>query len=157
MLPASWMSSGYGQMAVIHSSRMLSNLRKKCPCQWTVLMLKLDSPKAQSYTGAGSPGRTPAHSNLDIIILFSYREHDELRYSLRSVLQHFGRHTSNFHLLTTDVGSNDGSRYGILPQWLDFNSSSTRKLDSWHDGGVNLTFVHHSQVFENLDNSTFNR
>jgi hypothetical protein len=81
-----------------------------------------------------------------------YRDHDELRYSLRSVLQHFSSHAGKFHLLTTDVGDGDGYRYGILPQWLDTNTTLP-----WTDGDVQLNVVHHSQVFEHLDNSTFNR
>ena len=33
---------------------------------------------------------------------FCHRDHDELRHSLRSVLQHFREHTRQFHLLTSD-------------------------------------------------------
>ncbi|KAG8792526.1 hypothetical protein FRC17_008583, partial [Serendipita sp. 399] len=72
-------------------------------------------------------------------------DHDELRYSLRSVLQHFANNTKKFHVLTTDVGDRLGNRYGLLPQWLNFTTSQ-ENVAVWQDADVELVFTHHSQA-----------
>jgi hypothetical protein len=131
-------------------------------------------------------------------------DHDELRYSIRSILQHFTGHTTKLHVVTPDLGDAAGRRYGVLPQWLNFRDNSPDSDSSvsanspgssndddddevgaanaanaadgadrhkastssqpsvvpstpWRDGGVELNVVHHSQIFKNLNNATFNR
>ncbi|KAG7450868.1 uncharacterized protein BT62DRAFT_1001714 [Guyanagaster necrorhizus] len=74
-----------------------------------------------------------------------YRNHNELKYSMRSALKHFRHGLGSFHLLTSDNAadvSGEGSeeiRYGQLPQWLSGSQ--------WHDGNVSLDIQHHSQFF----------
>lgn len=84
-----------------------------------------------------------------------HSDHDELKYSIRSVLQHFGGHTSRFHLVTTDMPHPDGRspfRLGLIPQWLDPEAT-----DHWKHGHINLALQHHSQVFINPGLPSFNR
>ncbi|CAE6520913.1 unnamed protein product [Rhizoctonia solani] len=88
-----------------------------------------------------------------------FRDHDELRHSMRSVLQHFRPYTSQFHLLASDFSFPScnpddyaGWRLGQIPQWL--------RLDNpykWRDGGVELNVVPHAKFFnENYRYTTFN-
>ncbi|KAH7340746.1 hypothetical protein B0J17DRAFT_749529 [Rhizoctonia solani] len=91
--------------------------------------------------------------------LLTFRDHDELRHSLRSVLQHFRPYTSQFHLLTSDFAfpscSPDdyaGWRLGQIPQWLRLDGPS-----HWKDGSVELSVVPHARFFsENYRYTTFN-
>ncbi|KAK0436583.1 hypothetical protein EV421DRAFT_1831355 [Armillaria borealis] len=74
-----------------------------------------------------------------------YRDHDELKYSIRSALAAFRDGVGNFYLLTSDTPapSSDESlprlRYGQIPQWLS--------ASDWNDGNVSLSIRHHSQFF----------
>ncbi|CAE7207881.1 unnamed protein product [Rhizoctonia solani] len=88
-----------------------------------------------------------------------FRDHDELRHSMRSVLQHFRPYTSQFHLLTSDFAFPScnpddyaGWRLGQIPQWLRLDSPP-----KWNDGGVELSVVPHAKFFsENYRYTTFN-
>ncbi|KAK0496003.1 hypothetical protein EDD18DRAFT_1390447 [Armillaria luteobubalina] len=73
-----------------------------------------------------------------------YRDHNELKYSMRSALAHFRHGVGSFHLLTSDntvsnTATGSDVRYGQIPQWL----SGSR----WTDGSVSLNIQHHSQFF----------
>ncbi|GBE85251.1 3-O-alpha-D-mannopyranosyl-alpha-D-mannopyranose xylosylphosphotransferase [Sparassis crispa] len=107
-----------------------------------------------------------------------YRDHDELRHSLRSVLQHFRGYTTRFHVLTADfpvprtpaptnatnstsntVDStinytlSDSWRLGQIPQWLDLD----KRTDSvWKDGSVALSLKHHAEIFTPYEGTNFN-
>ncbi|KAG8710670.1 hypothetical protein FRC08_016864 [Ceratobasidium sp. 394] len=79
-----------------------------------------------------------------------FRDHDELRHSMRSVLQHFRPYTTRFHLITSDFAFPScnpdeyaGWRLGQIPQWLDL-----RRSFAWQDGGVQLDVVHHAKLFD---------
>ncbi|KAG8745306.1 hypothetical protein FRC10_008323 [Ceratobasidium sp. 414] len=79
-----------------------------------------------------------------------FRDHDELRHSMRSVLQHFRQYTTRFHLITSDFAFPScnpdeyaGWRLGQVPQWLDL-----RRSFAWQDGGVQLNVVHHAKLFD---------
>ncbi|CCO28096.1 3-O-alpha-D-mannopyranosyl-alpha-D-mannopyranose xylosylphosphotransferase OS=Cryptococcus gattii serotype B (strain WM276 / ATCC MYA-4071) GN=XPT1 PE=3 SV=1 [Rhizoctonia solani AG-1 IB] len=88
-----------------------------------------------------------------------FRDHDELRHSMRSVLQHFRPHTSQFHLLTSDFAfpscnpdDHAGWRLGQIPQWLSLDNAY-----KWKDGGVHLSVVPHAKFFgESYRYTTFN-
>ncbi|KAF8610532.1 hypothetical protein BDV93DRAFT_517652 [Ceratobasidium sp. AG-I] len=88
-----------------------------------------------------------------------FRDHDELRHSMRSVLQHFRSHTSQFHLITSDFAFPScnpdqyaGWRLGQIPQWLDL-----RKTHRLTDGNVKLNIVHHASIFnKDYKYTTFN-
>ncbi|KAJ1309903.1 hypothetical protein OPQ81_006664 [Rhizoctonia solani] len=88
-----------------------------------------------------------------------FRDHDELRHSMRSVLQHFRPYTSQFHLLASDFSfpscSPDdyaGWRLGQIPQWLRLDNPY-----NWKDGGVELNVVPHAKFFhESYRYTTFN-
>ncbi|KAG9119574.1 hypothetical protein FRC07_005346 [Ceratobasidium sp. 392] len=88
-----------------------------------------------------------------------FRDHDELRHSMRSVLQHFRPHTTQFHLITSDFAFPScnpdeyaGWRLGQIPQFLDL-----RKPYDWNDDGVNLNIVHHAKMFDSgYKYTTFN-
>ncbi|KAK0201124.1 hypothetical protein DFS33DRAFT_1479637 [Desarmillaria ectypa] len=74
-----------------------------------------------------------------------YRDHDELRYSMRSALAAFRNGVGNFYLLTSDTQATSSEestsrlRYGQIPQWLS--------ASDWNDGNVSLSVRHHSQFF----------
>ncbi|KAK7005985.1 hypothetical protein R3P38DRAFT_2729323 [Favolaschia claudopus] len=78
-----------------------------------------------------------------------FREHDELRYSLRSAFKNLGHwKNSAWHVVTADVPTHgpfqgDAQRLGLVPQWLD--------VDRARIGGVNgeppIYLYHDSEVF----------
>ncbi|QRW00561.1 exopolysaccharide phosphotransferase [Ceratobasidium sp. AG-Ba] len=79
-----------------------------------------------------------------------FRDHDELRHSMRSVLQHFRQYTTQFHLVTSDFAFPScnpdefaGWRLGQIPQWLDLH-----RAFRWKDGNVRLNVVHHAEFFD---------
>ncbi|KIY68296.1 hypothetical protein CYLTODRAFT_443420 [Cylindrobasidium torrendii FP15055 ss-10] len=74
-----------------------------------------------------------------------FREHDELRFSLRSaMLATSAWKNSAWHVITPDVEDpQDGSkRLGLLPQWVNTNTSAQRVGDR-----APITFHHDSQLF----------
>ena len=104
----------------------------------------------------------------------SLREHDELRHSFRSVVQHFRPHVRKLHLVTGDLpvpdilharvaaqtaGLNDESspcpdarkqmvpRIGQVPSWLNTNK---------YDGDIRVDITHHSQYFAQYNDTIFN-
>ncbi|KIY64505.1 hypothetical protein CYLTODRAFT_425139 [Cylindrobasidium torrendii FP15055 ss-10] len=80
-----------------------------------------------------------------------FREHDELKYSLRSVAAATSTwRKSLWHIVTSDVHSTDsGSHLGLVPQWLDLNATSTnRELDVQP-----INIIEHINLFR-LFNST---
>jgi hypothetical protein len=89
------------------------------------------------------------------------RDHDELRYSLRSVLANLRPYIDRFHILSTDFpipySPNDSSdlaldyRLGQVPQWLNTDNRS------WKDGDVQLHMKHHAQIFQPYLDNVFNR
>lgn len=83
----------------------------------------------------------------------TFREFDELRHSMRSMLQHFRRHARKFWLVGTDFklpGCGDW-RVGQMPQWL----APTGR--NWSDGGTELQMFHHSNIFPPMhDLTTYN-
>ncbi|CCM00622.1 uncharacterized protein FIBRA_02658 [Fibroporia radiculosa] len=95
-----------------------------------------------------------------------YRDHDELRYSMRSVLQNFRNYAGRFHLLTADfpmpnamaesynVTTPESWRVGQIPQWLDLNKRTT--AGNWNDRRIDLSVKHHAQVFKPYDGTNFN-
>ncbi|KAK0462958.1 uncharacterized protein EV420DRAFT_1521921 [Desarmillaria tabescens] len=74
-----------------------------------------------------------------------YRDHDELKYSMRSALAAFRNGVGNFYLLASDTQAPSSEespsqlRYGQIPQWLS--------ASDWNDGNVSLSVRHHSQFF----------
>lgn len=84
-----------------------------------------------------------------------HSDHGELKHSIRSVLQHFGGHTTQFHLVAADMPHPDGGnpfRLGLMPQWLNFDA-----MDHWKHDHIGLTLQHHSQVFISPGRPSFNR
>ena len=88
------------------------------------------------------------------------RDHDELRYSLRSVLANFRPYLGSFHLLATDFAIPDTAenitvpidyRLGQVPQWLNVEQRP------WADGHVDLSIKHHAQIFHPYEDNIFNR
>ncbi|KZT11751.1 uncharacterized protein LAESUDRAFT_641601 [Laetiporus sulphureus 93-53] len=93
-----------------------------------------------------------------------YRDHDELRHSLRSVLAHFRTHMGTAYLLTSDfpVPATDPQlnfsraadwRLGQVPQWLDLRQGAA---GGWTDEDVTLKVVHHAEVFDDYNGTVFN-
>lgn len=107
-------------------------------------------------------------------LTFANREHDELRHSFRSVLQHFRPHVHKVHLVTGDLpaptttdeesrpletANEEGTfcelpprpsmipRLGQVPAWL--NTSRV-------DGDVQIDVTHHSQYFTQYEDTVFN-
>lgn len=99
-----------------------------------------------------------------------YRDHDELRHSLRSVLRHFRPYIRKFNIFTSDfpfsqdsytntqlppqvneIPNNSTIRLGQLPNWLQ-----SQDKERWRDGDVPLKIVYQSQVFRNFSGLSFN-
>ena len=91
-----------------------------------------------------------------------FREFDELRYSLRSVLQNLrypSSSSSRFHVITSDFefpwcsdnlqSKNKHWRLGQVPQWLSAPSTTASEpiTPIWKDGTTDLSFIHHSNLF----------
>ena len=108
------------------------------------------------------------HASPRALILTRPRsDHDELRYSIRSVIDNFKSPGSRFHLLTTDFSIPDAYatksnisepelwRLGQLPQWLDCD----RRVGSatWRDEDHELIVSHHAQFFKPYNGAVFNR
>ncbi|KZV65257.1 hypothetical protein PENSPDRAFT_756655 [Peniophora sp. CONT] len=88
-----------------------------------------------------------------------FRNYDELRHSIRSVLEHFKSYARHFTILASDFAPpNEHSslpsqlRLGQAPQWLDF----TRSPSEWRDGDVRLRINHHANVFRPYFDTIFN-
>ncbi|KAI0927539.1 hypothetical protein AcV5_008051 [Taiwanofungus camphoratus] len=96
-----------------------------------------------------------------------YRDHDELRHSMRSVLDNFRAHAGRFHLITADfpvpdsIVNNVNStldaswRLGQIPQWLDLDKRTAS--GDWWDGRVGLSVTHHAEIFSPYSGTNFNR
>ncbi len=95
----------------------------------------------------------------------SFREFDELRYSVRSVARNF-RHaarqlfvlTSSFPLpgCDSDAQQSTAWRLGQIPQWLRQQKEAIQ-TKTWIDGSLQLNLLHHHDIFEPLHNqSIFN-
>ncbi|PCH40329.1 hypothetical protein WOLCODRAFT_136778 [Wolfiporia cocos MD-104 SS10] len=91
-----------------------------------------------------------------------YRDHDELRHSLRSILANFRSHIGSFLLLTSDFPIPETTpnltlpgawRLGQIPQWLDL-SKQTRS--GWRDSDVALKILHHAEIFQPYEDTIFN-
>ncbi|KAF9818549.1 hypothetical protein IEO21_02654 [Rhodonia placenta] len=91
-----------------------------------------------------------------------YRDHDELRHSMRSVLLNFRKYAGRFFLLTSDFSIpvttpnltlSSSWRLGQTPQWLDLGK---RRRAGWLDGSVNLDLLHHANIFRDYDGTVFN-
>ncbi|KIY69262.1 hypothetical protein CYLTODRAFT_349864 [Cylindrobasidium torrendii FP15055 ss-10] len=75
-----------------------------------------------------------------------FREHDELRYSLRSIAAATSTWTKSvWHIITSDVPhpGNPERRLGLVPQWLDVNATSTERAQDHQ--AVNI--IPHSDLF----------
>jgi len=84
-----------------------------------------------------------------------HSDHDELKHSIRSVLQHFGGHTTQFHLVAADMPHPDNRnpfRLGLMPQWLNSDA-----MGHWKHGHISLALQHHSQLFIGPGRPSFNR
>ncbi|KZT11759.1 uncharacterized protein LAESUDRAFT_754314 [Laetiporus sulphureus 93-53] len=87
-----------------------------------------------------------------------YRDHDELRHSLRSVLTYFRPYVRKVILLTSDfslpaIALPPSWRLGQIPQWLDL----TKEMRTgWRDGDVTLQIAHHAEIFEDYQGTNFN-
>ncbi|KAI0700102.1 hypothetical protein BC835DRAFT_1329341 [Cytidiella melzeri] len=91
-----------------------------------------------------------------------YRDNDELRHSMRSVLSNYRPYIHNFHLVSSDFAlpqelAADSNvsypahwRLGQIPQWLDISTAQ------WRDGNVHLNVVHHADIFRPYPNNSFN-
>ncbi|KAG8904339.1 hypothetical protein FRB99_001885 [Tulasnella sp. 403] len=94
----------------------------------------------------------------------AFRQYDELRHSVRSVLQNFRSSARELFVVTSDFpypGCDDGRewRLGQIPAWLvnrdDLAAGSVPR--TWRDGETPLSVVHHSNIFGPLQNkSIFN-
>lgn len=90
----------------------------------------------------------------------SFREFDELRYSVRSVLKNFRDAAGKMFIVTSDFpfpgcDGSSGWRLGQLPQWLVSQDEPLPK--TWQDGNSTLSVVHHHSIFNALHNhSIFN-
>lgn len=93
-------------------------------------------------------------------ISYHNRDHDELRYSLRSVLSNFRPYLDRLHVLTSDFAIPNtvenvtwplDHRLGQVPQWLHVDKRP------WADGSVKLSIKHHAEIFHPYDDNVFNR
>ena len=76
---------------------------------------------------------------------------------MRSALANFRPWTRRFHLVTSDfamppnLSFPDHWRIGQVPQWLDESQKN------WVDGSVELSVIHHAEIFEDYQDTNFNR
>ncbi|KAH7104583.1 hypothetical protein BKA62DRAFT_692690 [Auriculariales sp. MPI-PUGE-AT-0066] len=97
----------------------------------------LDASRDYFHTVQRQSSKLPSQLKL-------YREHDELRHSMRSI------DPDNWDNETCISNSSLSWRLGQIPQFLDFNQ------DVWEDGDIELRLTHHSQFFTNYTGTTFN-
>ncbi|KAI0823219.1 hypothetical protein BC628DRAFT_1325337 [Trametes gibbosa] len=93
-----------------------------------------------------------------------FRDHDELRHSIRSVLANFRPYTNRFRILTSDflypenhdtnesLADTTSWRLGLQPQWLPTIDHAAQ----WQDGNVQLSLTHHAHFFEPYNDTIFN-
>ncbi|OSD02439.1 hypothetical protein PYCCODRAFT_1467800 [Trametes coccinea BRFM310] len=95
-----------------------------------------------------------------------FRDHDELRHSIRSVLANFRPYANRFRILTSDFDYPEEGAYnrtfpdpgagywrlGLQPQWLETAGSQTR----WRDGHIELSLTHHAHFMEPYNYTNFN-
>ncbi|KZS99795.1 uncharacterized protein LAESUDRAFT_732875, partial [Laetiporus sulphureus 93-53] len=117
---------------------------------------------AQSQFGPKDPYR-PLRSDAQARL---YRDHDELRFSMRSVLANFRQYAGRFHLITADfpmpqwlaersnISDPKSWRLGQMPQWLDTNNRLAHNM--WQDGNTQLSITHHAQIFRPYTGTNFN-
>ncbi|KAF9517786.1 hypothetical protein BS47DRAFT_1325910 [Hydnum rufescens UP504] len=93
------------------------------------------------------------HKHMDGAMSQLYREHDELRHSIRSVFHHFNPHLASVHVVTSDVSAplcepqpSHQWRLGHIPQWLDIEGTHSIPINIWH----------HAQIFDEYKTSSFN-
>ncbi|CCM05604.1 uncharacterized protein FIBRA_07832 [Fibroporia radiculosa] len=157
-LPATCLDAYY-----VHGDACSSPLPPKLDLLWTWVngsdpleqQAKMD---VQASYGPTNPWR-PATSSTQARL---YRDHDELRHSMRSVLANFRDYAGHFFLLTSDfpipattpnLAFSASWRLGQVPQWLDLSKQTT---EGWLDGDVSLQLVHHAEIFRPYDRTNFN-
>ncbi|ELU38178.1 hypothetical protein AG1IA_07791 [Rhizoctonia solani AG-1 IA] len=104
-----------------------------------------------------------------------FRDHDELRHSIRAALRHFDTESNakaDFFLLGSDMpvsvhgsGMDDDpitseARVGQLPSWLDFEDMSPKgEFAHWSRDGkqTRLQVRHHRDIFSHYEGTVFNR
>ncbi|KAF8713374.1 Stealth protein CR2, conserved region 2, partial [Rhizoctonia solani] len=103
-----------------------------------------------------------------------FRDHDELRHSIRAALRHFDTESNSkadFFLLGSDMpvsvhgsGMDDDpitseARVGQLPSWLDFEDMSPKgEFTHWSRDGkqTRLQVRHHRDIFSHYEGTVFN-
>jgi len=82
---------------------------------------------------------------------------------MRSVLANFRKYAGRFFLLTSDfpipvttpnLTLSASWRLGQIPQWLDLAKHTT---SGWRDGAVELSMLHHAEIFQPYQGTIFNR
>lgn len=59
-----------------------------------------------------------------------YREHDELRYSIRGLFKYFNKGFSQIRIISTDL--RDGKKWvGQIPSWLDLEAAKTNRVSMY--------------------------
>ncbi|KAJ1303233.1 hypothetical protein OPQ81_011431 [Rhizoctonia solani] len=103
-----------------------------------------------------------------------FRDHDELRHSVRAALKHFdadSNATADFFIVGSDMpisvhglGMDDDpvtseARVGQLPAWLDLEDMGPRRgFTNWSKDGkqTRLQVRHHRDIFSHYDGTVFN-
>ncbi|KAI8994106.1 hypothetical protein BD414DRAFT_273374 [Trametes punicea] len=95
-----------------------------------------------------------------------FRDHDELRHSIRSVLANYRPYSNRFRIITSDFDYPEEGAYnqnfpvpgagywrlGLQPQWLETSGNSTE----WRDGHIQLSLTHHAHFMEPYNFTSFN-
>ncbi|QRW06458.1 3-O-alpha-D-mannopyranosyl-alpha-D-mannopyranose xylosylphosphotransferase [Ceratobasidium sp. AG-Ba] len=98
-----------------------------------------------------------------------FRDHDELRHSVRAALKHFNHPASNFFLLGSDMPvsvhgvdanpTTGEARVGQLPSWLALEEMTVDgKFANWNKAGKKTQFQvnHHRDIFSHYEGTVFN-
>ncbi|CCM03068.1 uncharacterized protein FIBRA_05188 [Fibroporia radiculosa] len=157
-LPSSCLDAYYSQGDLCYSSQV-----PKLDFLWTWVNgsdpLELDAKLDAQDTYADDDPWRPTGAVSEVRL---YRNHDELRHSLRSVLANFRKYIGHFRLLTSDfpvpattpnLTLSASWRLGQIPQWLDLGKHTH---SGWKDGAVSLDVVHHAQIFSSYEGTNFN-
>ena len=79
------------------------------------------------------------------------------------MLKFFSGCTTQLHIVTSDFNIpipvvdgneiiNGTHRFGLVPRWLD-----PERASEWRDGGVGLSIIYHSEIFQAYEGGSFNR
>src|SRR5579859_2723854 len=78
-----------------------------------------------------------------------HREHDELRYSIRSMFKYFNRGFSQIRILASDL-LDDNRWIGQVPSWLNLEAAQNNRVSMFYTSELYGALKHYLPVFNSL-------